>query len=541
MSVIVSVMMEEYLSVGGNWLHTVWPVFTGEKHALCRERFIFRHKEYTIDPWCPYECIFPLVTCLTGVRLSTIMKWITPSQTYMKNYFIAALLFGVAMPASLVHAMTSNSIKDANRQNVVEIVCGSPTAELNHIGSGVVIGGSTVLTSAWVVTQDDGVTYQDWCVAGVISGSDDETSLTFSLNPTGLARSDIYFNYAFMEAVDDTGSPVDLGDGIDAGNADSVLRDAPFVYLGFPADSSVLTAANGTIDGFVGSNWIRTDDDAADAFIGGGAFDRDGNLFGIIVNMLDAEAQYRTYILNFNAIAEDAFGVDLVERDYTTLHDAENIFCIDGHCYNHSSEEVEWTDLAEGGSSVSDDRETIEETDDATTERVDDPSDSADELEYTIPSHAAYDSVNANESLLTRLNGYILLQAEQHGEAWYVHPTEHVRYYLRDGAIAYQMMRSFGLGISDADLSGIPSVDAPSDILAQTSICSANTLANRLKGQILLQVEQHGEAWYVHPDTCYRVYLKDGTAAYDTMRYLSLGVTDADLSTLPYSSHMLFK
>jgi len=44
---------------------------------------------------------------------------------------------------------------------------------------------------------------------------------------------------------------------------------------------------------------------------------------------------------------------------------------------------------------------------------------------------------------------------------------------------------------------------------------SANdiSLANRLKGKILLQVEGRGEAWYIHPDNGKRYYMKDGPAA----------------------------
>jgi hypothetical protein len=36
-------------------------------------------------------------------------------------------------------------------------------------------------------------------------------------------------------------------------------------------------------------------------------------------------------------------------------------------------------------------------------------------------------------------------------------------------------------------------------------ILSANdNLADQLSGRILLQVEEHGEAWYVNPETKYR-------------------------------------
>ena len=33
-------------------------------------------------------------------------------------------------------------------------------------------------------------------------------------------------------------------------------------------------------------------------------------------------------------------------------------------------------------------------------------------------------------------------------------------------------------------------------------------------------------------DTCRRIYMEDGNAAYTIMRYLSLGITDANLGTI---------
>jgi hypothetical protein len=63
-------------------------------------------------------------------------------------------------------------------------------------------------------------------------------------------------------------------------------------------------------------------------------------------------------------------------------------------------------------------------------------------------------------------------------------------------------------------------------------VCGVNTLANRLKGRILLQVQKNGEAWYVDPVTCRAVYLADGQAAYQIMRHLGLGITNSDLAKI---------
>lgn len=122
-------------------------------------------------------------------------------------------------------------------------------------------------------------------------------------------------------------------------------------------------------------------------------------------------------------------------------------------------------------------------------------------------------------TLVSRLKGYILLQVESHGESWYLNPTDGKRYYMKDGAIAYEMMRSFGLGITNADLVRLKAGNAD--------------LVSRLKGRIVLQVQEHGEAYYIHPVKGTVHYMKDGPAAYELMRYYSLGITNGDLSTIP--------
>lgn len=59
------------------------------------------------------------------------------------------------------------------------------------------------------------------------------------------------------------------------------------------------------------------------------------------------------------------------------------------------------------------------------------------------------------------------------------------------------------------------------------------SLAERLKGKILLQVESRGEAWYVDTKNIQRYYLKDGEAAYNIMKELGLGITNSDLKKIP--------
>lgn len=135
-----------------------------------------------------------------------------------------------------------------------------------------------------------------------------------------------------------------------------------------------------------------------------------------------------------------------------------------------------------------------------------------------------------NNSLARRLNGRILLQVESYGRAWYVNPTDNRRYYLKDGAMAHEIMSELGLGITNADLAKIPT-DATGP--------RNSKLASRLSGRILLQVQDRGEAWYVNPTDGRRYYLKDGETAYKLMKKFALGVNNADLRAIPMNSSQI--
>lgn len=59
-----------------------------------------------------------------------------------------------------------------------------------------------------------------------------------------------------------------------------------------------------------------------------------------------------------------------------------------------------------------------------------------------------------------------------------------------------------------------------------------NAFANKLKGKILLQIESHGEAWYVNPKDLKRYYMANGDVAYNIMRKLSVGISNKDFNSL---------
>lgn len=183
------------------------------------------------------------------------------------------------------------------------------------------------------------------------------------------------------------------------------------------------------------------------------------------------------------------------------------------------------------------------------------------------------------QSIAAQVSGRIVLDVESHGEAWYVSPPTLDRYYLRDGDAAYEALRTFGLGVSDANLEKIPLgiearfelPDADGDLLPDSiedslgtndqdpdtdddgytdaeeasqgfnplgsgSVALSADFAETLSGRILLQVEAHGEAWYINPADHKRYYLGNGETAYQVMRYISLGITSANLAAIPVSA-----
>jgi hypothetical protein len=157
------------------------------------------------------------------------------------------------------------------------------------------------------------------------------------------------------------------------------------------------------------------------------------------------------------------------------------------------------------------------------------------------------------------------------------------RFYPRDGVAAYQILSRLGLGITRADINkvhvgieprfqeadgdadGLPGKleeglgtnpsatdtdgDGTSDgdevLVKGTNPFGAGSqdyspsLAAKLRGRIALQAQERGEAWYVYPTDGKRYYMhapastQDGAGAYQIMRYLSLGISDADIAQIP--------
>jgi len=66
-------------------------------------------------------------------------------------------------------------------------------------------------------------------------------------------------------------------------------------------------------------------------------------------------------------------------------------------------------------------------------------------------------------------------------------------------------------------------------------------IRDRVSGHILLEVERHGEAWYVDPKDDHRYYMKDGPTAYNMMRNMGLGISEPDFAKLEAGDRELKK
>lgn len=182
--------------------------------------------------------------------------------------------------------------------------------------------------------------------------------------------------------------------------------------------------------------------------------------------------------------------------------------------------------------------------------------------------------LSAESTVLSKTKGKIILQVEENGEAWYVDPYSEDRHYLGRPKDAFELMRKFGLGISNQDIQKIAisetSYDGPdsdgdglSDLLEDSlgsnkhsmdsdsdGYSDLEELKNNYQpngdsrievdddfsttqlGRILVQVEQNGEAWYINPSDKKRYFLGRPRDAYSVMRQTGLGISNENIEKI---------
>jgi len=128
--------------------------------------------------------------------------------------------------------------------------------------------------------------------------------------------------------------------------------------------------------------------------------------------------------------------------------------------------------------------------------------------------------VNVQAIDLAGVEGRLLLQVENKGEIWYVHPDDGLRYEVTL-LNALPLFRKFALGINTEDLNKVP--------MLHQSI--SKDFGLKLKGKFLLDVENRGKIWYVDFGG-FRHQIKQDTLL-EIFRKLSLGITNKDLEEIP--------
>lgn len=113
-------------------------------------------------------------------------------------------------------------------------------------------------------------------------------------------------------------------------------------------------------------------------------------------------------------------------------------------------------------------------------------------------------------TLTKKMAGRILLQVEANGEAWYVNPLNGQRYFLAGPTNAFNLMRQLGLGVKH-------------------SVITTKITDNKLLGRILIDVDDSGKAYYVHPITKKLYYLGRPADALRVMRQVGLGINNQNL------------
>lgn len=118
---------------------------------------------------------------------------------------------------------------------------------------------------------------------------------------------------------------------------------------------------------------------------------------------------------------------------------------------------------------------------------------------------------------------------QEFGQAFYVNNDRHLTIKIA-GTDAYKL--SAGQSFRLAAGSAAPLVTSNSGSSSSSSSSASGSLSNRLKGRILLQVEDKGQAWYVNPSDSKKYYLGRPDDAFELMRRVGLGISNADFASL---------
>ncbi len=140
----------------------------------------------------------------------------------------------------------------------------------------------------------------------------------------------------------------------------------------------------------------------------------------------------------------------------------------------------------------------------------------------------------STSELNNKFSGYIMLNVEDSGKAYYISPISKKAYYLAIPKISFQVMRGTGVGITNKDLEKIPVGGECPDYISNCDKINSHdaSFANKHKGYIFLQVEENGEAWYIHPEDGKRYFLGTPENAFEIMKSKGMGINNDNFNKL---------
>lgn len=127
-------------------------------------------------------------------------------------------------------------------------------------------------------------------------------------------------------------------------------------------------------------------------------------------------------------------------------------------------------------------------------------------------------STSVASDISARLAGKLLLQVEDRGRIWYVDFNNKRHEVTFSNALS--LFETLALGISNKDLNSIP----------KNGEIRSSATGNRLRGKLLLQVEDKGRIWYV--DFNGKRWEVTWANLMDLFKSLALGITDKDLGEI---------
>lgn len=134
------------------------------------------------------------------------------------------------------------------------------------------------------------------------------------------------------------------------------------------------------------------------------------------------------------------------------------------------------------------------------------------------------DGPNANEIRDRYAGSFLVLDNNFSKEYWYVNPQSQEKYLIKDGKIVSRLLKTVGVGIRNVDLNKIAT--------SSDSILVDYELSYKMRGQILLQVEEYGQAWYVNPIDNYRYSIANGQEGFATITKLALDINSVKLNAI---------